>query len=208
VPTHSIALDRALVDPHPPHGFTPPDFSAPLDEAEALARIPTEATVKGMFLAAAVEAMRARDHAPSSEETFVPFDDYPMRRAVALLFEAARAVHPGLPIREGIRRLTWSAYGTFADSLIGRVVFAAARRSPASIYRLAARAWPHGASHGRLAPEILDDRTAIVRATEFPLPEPAGIGIAEGVLLGCKRHGSVAVLREGPDALQLWIRWA
>lgn len=205
--TDSIALGWSVADPGRPAGFEAPDFSSPLDEAETLARIPEEATVKGMFLASAVAEIRAQGHEPPTIGAFLPFDDYSMRHAVELLFAAARVVYPAVPIREGIRRLTRPAYATFAGTLIGKVLFATVGRSPAAVYRLAARAWPHGASHGRLASDVLDDRTAVVVASEFPLPEAAAVGIAEGVLRGCRREGTVAVRHEGRDALRLWIRW-
>ena len=170
--------------------------------------MPADATVKGMFLNATVETVKGLGGPSLAEERFFAFRDYPLRRSLELLVEGARHVYADQPPREGLRRLARPGYAVFADSLIGKVVFAAIGRDPAAIYKLAAKAWRHAASVGKLEPQIVDPHTALIRVSELYLTDAVGIAIAEGVLEACGRDGYVAQRMRSPLEGEFLIHWS
>jgi uncharacterized protein (TIGR02265 family) len=55
-------------------------------------------------------------------ERWLPFSKYPLRELMRLVVNAARILHPQQPISEGMRRIGWFAYPSFAATMAGRVV--------------------------------------------------------------------------------------
>ncbi len=55
-------------------------------------------------------------------ERWLPFLKYPLRELMHLVVNAARILYPKLPLAEGLRRVGWFAYPSFAATMAGRVV--------------------------------------------------------------------------------------
>lgn len=161
-----------------------------------------------MFFAQIQQEYRRRGLEPPTQERFQVFQRYPLRRLMELLVEAAGTVHADVPLREGLRRLGHGAYGVFAESLVGRTLFAALGRDVGRILGLAGRAWAHAASAGSLEVEPAGAQAVRIRAHDFVLfPECTAVGIAEGVLLACERPGVVACRSESATEAEFWIHW-
>lgn len=207
MPDDAVALDLPVAEYDLPDGFHVPDTSGPFDAEARCRAVPPGATVKGMFLEAMVEDIRRRGFEPPTQERFYAFHDYPMVQCLELLIEGSRLSYADLPVPEGIRRMSRPAYATFADSLIGKVVFAAMRGSVAGIFRLASRAWGRATNVGKLETEIVDENTARISTSDFYLTEFAALGIAEGVLEACGHQGIVAYRPRSAIAGDYWIRW-
>ena len=105
------------------------DWKAPLDPEAYIADTPAMATTKGMFNTSIAEL--GRRSAPTREDDvfegvaarrWPAFADVSLREHMRLLVNVARLRYPREPLREGLRRLGWLAYPTFAESTPGRVL--------------------------------------------------------------------------------------
>ena len=57
-----------------------------------------------------------------TRESWISFRSYQLREFMQLLVNAARILHADQPLGEGLRRLGWLAYPSFASTMAGRVV--------------------------------------------------------------------------------------
>lgn len=200
-------LDLPIADLDLPDGFALPDWKAPFDLQAHLRTLPAGATVKGMFLSSTIDTVRDRGGGLLTGEKFTAFRDYPLGRTLELLVEGAPLVYPDRPLRDGMRRLARPAFPVFAESLVGRAVFAATGRDPRSVLGLASRAWRHATNTGKLESAPQDDTSTLVHVSEFHLTEMVAVGIAEGVLEACGRRGVVARRMRSPTEVDFLIRW-
>jgi uncharacterized protein (TIGR02265 family) len=185
-----------------------PDWNAPLDVHAYIGRVPKHATGKGMFLAQLQKEVQSRGLELPTREKFYAFRDYPLPLAMELIVEAAKLLHPGLSLREGIRRLAWSSYDVFRETMIGRVVFGAVGVNLGAIFKLAGRAVGHTTNVGQLETEPIDDRSVIVHVRDVYLfADCYSAGMAEGVLIASRRKGFVAQQMTGPTTGSFYVRW-
>jgi uncharacterized protein (TIGR02265 family) len=181
--------------------FAPPDFDAPLDVEEAIARTPAVVQTKGMFTRQIVEL--GRRAAPSRDgeilagvprRHWMPFLDYPLREHMRLLANVAPIRYAGLTMREGLRRLGWSAFATFADSMAGKVVLGAvggdideraegsASRSLESVLAVADRGISLSISHGKVVSRKIEPGLWELYYSEiWCFLDSYHVGIIEGV---------------------------
>jgi uncharacterized protein (TIGR02265 family) len=90
---------------------------------------PLDETTQGVFLQyIRDEVVKRMGSAPPKlfeglpRNRWVPFLKYPLRELMHLVVNAARVLHPKQPLAEGIRRVGWFAYPSFAATMAGRVV--------------------------------------------------------------------------------------
>ena len=90
---------------------------------------PVDETTQGVFLQYIRDEVVIRTgSAPPKlfeglpRDRWVPFLKYPLRELMHLVVNAARVLHPKQPLAEGIRRIGWFAYPSFAATMAGRVV--------------------------------------------------------------------------------------
>lgn len=192
-----------------PPGYAWPDFDAPLDLEREIAQLPSGATAKGMFLKRLAAELARRGKGFSNGKTYQAFSDYSLEECVRCNVEAARLLHPSLSLREGLRRIAWQSFDTFAASTIGGVTLSAVGREPAAILRLADRAMSFAISTGSHRTEVIDSHGLTVHADEvYFFPDSFGVGVAEGVLRSCRRIGSVAIKRHSKARYTYLVRWA
>jgi uncharacterized protein (TIGR02265 family) len=104
--------------------FREPRWDAPFDADAAIARIPAEATIAGMFPhALAAEARRRGGNLPSARPKYVGFTFYPLREHARLLVETCQRFYPELPIRQALRHLGQYAPKAMTASTLGRIMF-------------------------------------------------------------------------------------
>jgi uncharacterized protein (TIGR02265 family) len=187
-----------------------PDWNAPLDVEEVLARIPPDAVVRGLFfqeLARQCEA-RGKPPPPSMPPRLVPFGNYPLHAYCSSVIETARAIEPDVPLREGVRRVGRAAYPALAQSMIGRVVFGVLGNDYLAIIRLCAKAYSMSLNIGRAETLESGPGRAVVRLDDmFNLFDSFQVGVFEGSLESCNKQGTVAVWRETPISGEFLVTW-
>jgi uncharacterized protein (TIGR02265 family) len=100
-----------------------------LDVEGFIARVPSDASCKGMYFADLVAFLRKAGHdggprvAELLAKRYVPFRDYPLADHMRMTAVASRLAFPDCCTREAMRRFGWKAFPTFVQSLIGRIVF-------------------------------------------------------------------------------------
>jgi uncharacterized protein (TIGR02265 family) len=166
-----------------PTTWSEPPWDAPLDADAVVAAISSTATISGLFLGAVADMAKHRGVTlPSARESYVGFRPYLLREHARLMVEAAHAVWPKSPLREGLRRMGRGSPGALVQSMIGRVVLGSAE-GPIEILRAMAKSY---ALHTKPAAiEVLEARPgrAILRATDVVyFLDSHHVGVFEGVL--------------------------
>jgi uncharacterized protein (TIGR02265 family) len=93
---------------------------------------PPNAATQGTFFRHVRDAVVAKTgDVPASlmrgltERSWAPFLKYPLRDFMHLAVNAARILHADQPLAEGLRRVGWLAYPSFASTMAGRIVLLA-----------------------------------------------------------------------------------
>jgi uncharacterized protein (TIGR02265 family) len=192
--------------------FLEPRFDD-FDPAAHLALTPSDATTKGMFFRALAE-QASRSKSRGAVERWVgrnhlSFRDYPMRDFMAFSVEAARAIFPGTPLGEGLRRLGKTAYPTFAASMIGRVIVGVFGDDLERIFSVAPRAYDVAIAPTRVRVKALGPRHFRFGYEDaFAFVDSYQVGVIEGAIL---HHGSTPSVRVHAPSLASAIfdvRWA
>ena len=190
-----------------PQAFAPPDWDAPLDAEGRIARAPDGATVRGMFLQDSVEAMRAGGVDPGPRK-YIAFKTYPVQEYMALVVEAARALHPRKPLRAALRHLGRDVYPTFEKTMVGSAIFAFAGRDFGRVAKLAGRGYGVSLSPGGATTEFVEDGhlRACLRSI-WVFPDCFQIGVWEGALDVCGAKGSIEIDVLGDCDVDYDVRW-
>ncbi len=192
--------------PVPPGSpFRDPDFAAPVDLQAHLALLPPGATGKGMYFNALLAAgARARPGldlcalAGITARRYIPFRDYPMDEYLRLEVATAAAVHRGVPIGEGLRRLGWTALDSLLGSHVGKMVFGVLGRDADLILLNSPKGYQLTLSFGLLTVEKDGPRRYLVHASGLPIfLETYHVGVFEGGLRHCGARGRVRIATEG-----------
>lgn len=196
--------DLALVT----SGFVPPNFEASFDLGAALARMPAHATGKGMFVKRLLRELACRELAHPFDNSFLPFQDVPLRTCAEVNVYAARVLHPGLPLPEALRRVARMSFETFQESLAAQLILTGTHHNPHPILALASRLVSYTTNVGTLQSLHVDATTRLIRARDsYLFSEYFGVGMAEGVLHACKKRGQVQVKVLTPTDVDFLIRW-
>lgn len=189
-------------------GFSPPTLNVTFDLAAALERIPASATGKGMFVKRLLRELSCRGLPLPVDDSFSTFQDIPLRRCAELNVYAARAIHPGLPLPEALRRVARMSFETFQESLAGHLILTGTHRNPHPILALASRLVSYTTNVGSLHSVYVDASTRLIRARDtYLFPECFGVGMAEGVLTACNKRGRVLVRSFTPTDVDFLICW-
>jgi uncharacterized protein (TIGR02265 family) len=74
-------------------------------------------------------------------DRWLPFLKYPLRELMHLVVNAARILHPKQPLAEGMRRIGWFAYPSFAATMAGRVLLFACGETLDDVVRSGPKAY-------------------------------------------------------------------
>ncbi len=198
-----------------PDEFVPPDFAADLDVEACIARCPASATAKGMFLSGAAEM--GRRAAPSRQEEifsglvrqrWTPFLDYSLRDNMRIMVNVTRLRWPRETVREGLRRVGWTAYPTFAESMAGRVILGVVNKDLEAKFSVVTRGFSLSVSHARVTPRRIGDRHWQLEYVDvYCFLDSYHVGILEGVV---RTHGLVPDIRiqlTSPESGTMDLRW-
>ncbi len=193
----------------PPEGFTIPDFSAPLDVDAYLSRLPAGATFKGTVAAATLNTLRTANVAPPTTKVYTEFRDYPMHELLELNIASARALCPDLPVREGLRRIGRALFPTFAQTLIGRVMYGVFGGNVSAIFRLANKSFEITQNTGKVRTEVLGKDTVLLAFTNtYTFLSSYHYGVLEGALERCGVRGEVWFREASPSEGEFFVAWS
>lgn len=163
--------------------FREAPWRAPLDPVTEIDRIPAEATMSGLFLAAVVDMAKQKGVTlPSARPSYTAFRPYLLREHCALMVEAACAIWPEEPLRQGLRRIGRGAPRALVQSMIGRVVLGSVE-GPTEILRAMAKSYPLHSKPGSLEVIELGPGRVIVELRDIHhFLDSHHIGVFEGVL--------------------------
>lgn len=188
--------------------FAPPSWTAPFDPDAFVASIPADMRVRGLFFRNLIGQLKeAGGELPQT--SYVPFQFYPGRDYVRLLVDVAHARHPRLPLRQGLRRIGHTVYGTFLQSTIGRVLFAFAGRDPRAALRVAPRAYAI-ASGGTITARVYDDgpdRTILELQNVWTFPSCHEVGVLEGALQAFRSDAMIEIAEHSPGNVDFRVIW-
>jgi uncharacterized protein (TIGR02265 family) len=106
-----------------------PSLGHAVDVERYLKACPQDESTQGTFLQyIRDEVVKRMGGAPPKlfdglpRDRWLPFLKYPLRELMHLAVNAAHILYPKLPLSEGLRRVGWFAYPSFAATMAGRVV--------------------------------------------------------------------------------------
>jgi serine/threonine-protein kinase len=178
-----------------------PRDDAPVELDEHLRRLPTGATVKGMFF---LELQRLAEQAsvwPQVLETagvtdrrYYNFRDYPMVDNLRLTAAVAAHVHPTIARGKAIRHLGQTALDVVLGSQIGRALLGIDGRDLEQLFLRGPRAYKLLLGVGEITSEKVSSDVFRFHAKNFPaFLETYQIGVIEGVLRHCGKTGQVRI---------------
>ncbi len=201
-------LDLPISEIELPEGFEIPALDGTFDASEYIRSTPVDATVKGMFLQAFANYARQAGKQLSCRQRFYSFNDMPLTQALELAQETAERVHPELPLADGLRQVGRILYPTFASSMIGKVIFSAAKERLRSSIELAPQAIKTCLSHGKLDVQRPDDGSALLHLSDSTLfTECIPVGVVEGMLEAAGCPGIVASRVHSLTEIEIYVRW-
>ena len=186
--------------PHAPAlALRPPSFDAPVDLDEHLRRVPSGATIKGIFF---LEFQRVAEEAgmwPAvmlaaglKKKRYFAFRDYSLVDNLRLAVAVASHVYPDLSPGEGLRRLGQSAVDVVMKSQIGRAVFGLLLHDLEPILLRGPKAYKLLLGVGDVTVEKVSESLYRFHARNLPaFLETYQVGVIEGVLRHCGAQGRV-----------------
>jgi uncharacterized protein (TIGR02265 family) len=190
-------------------GFSVPNWSAEEDIEGRIRAMPSNATAKGMFLQAVVDTAKNFGVEELTRQDYTSFKDYPLREFIDLAVSAVPRIYPGLPLREGLRRLGQQVYPMFANTMIGTAIFSVAARSWPQTMRLATRAYAVSIKPGSASVTHEEPGRGIVEfRSVWSFPDSYQVGIFEGAMQLLGVRGDIRVRVHSPCDADLLITWA
>lgn len=177
-----------------PGPFVEPKFTGSLDVDERVDGAPHDGLVKGMFFSAIAKEAYAVAGTQVGRERYVPFRGYPLQEWIAFLPEAARAAHPNVHPKEGMRRFGQNAFQVLSESVIGRVLLSMAGKNLFASVSLTSRVFQAIGSHGHLTSPINEPGRAVIALRDmWDYIDAWYVGIFEGALRAFGASGEVRV---------------
>ncbi len=181
-----------------------PRFDAPVDLDGHLRRVPSGATIKGMFF---LELQRVAEKsgvwrqvlltAGVAERRYYNFRDYPMVDNLRITLAVATHVHPDRSHGEGIRLLGQGALDIVLGSQLGRAVFGPFDRDMDPLFLRGPKAFKLLLGIGDVTSEKISPRVYRFHARNFPaFLETYQVGVIEGILRHCSQQARVMIALE------------
>lgn len=188
--------------------FVDPPWESPLDVERALAVIPADAKISGMFFAYLVAAAKAQNIVlPSARDRYLAFNFYPVTDLALLVLEAIPLLFPGRSLRHALRTLGRRGPDALLSSTLGRVTLGSAEGVHAAVAAIAS-AYELNLRPSHVA--ILDTAQSwmVVRLEKiFYFLDSHHVGAFEGVLRFAGTHGTVRLASRGPASADLLLSW-
>ena len=187
-----------------------PNFDDDIDVAAALACVPADATIKGMFVNGLIELLPAGADLgePALSRRRIPFKDEPLVDFMRVSVAVARALYPELPLRRALREVGRATYRAFFTSLTGRVVFGVLGADVEKLIRATTKAYGLTQSHGRAdVVESSAHHCVLHYKGLFQFLDCLEIGVVEEAVTSCGLVPSVEVVLETSSSGRMNIRF-
>jgi uncharacterized protein (TIGR02265 family) len=194
---------------NPPDRFTEPPWEEPLDAEAALAAIPEDAQISGMFIAPLVAAgAKSSTSAPAgARERYVAFRFYPLREHAAWLLEVARSLHPDRSLRAALRKLGRGAPAAFLTSTLGKVMLDASLGFEGNVAALA-KAYELNVRPGSATVrESRPGRVVVSLEDIHYFLDCHHVGVFEGLMKHVGVRGHVQIACRSPSSADLLLEW-
>jgi uncharacterized protein (TIGR02265 family) len=188
--------------------FKEPDWKGAIDFAARISAIPEHAKARGMFFQLLIQAMGDRAPEETSGRRYLAFKNYPMREYVELMMLgcAKRPKHEAAG--EYVRRLGRLVYPSYAETLTGTAIFAAAGRNFRRALELCPAAYRVVMDPGAVTVRSISEGHAVIELREiWNLPEFHQVGVFEGAMDVCAATGTIEVDVIDFGSADFEIRW-
>jgi uncharacterized protein (TIGR02265 family) len=187
--------------------FVDPPWDHPLDVERALLLIPESATISGMFYVALSEGARRRGvRLRFPEPRYLPFRFYSLRDFSELLVQAAPLFHPGVPLREGLRRIGRVGPAALLKSTLGKVTLGAAS-GVHEVVAAFAKTYPINVKPSSCTIEQRGERSMVLRLHAPHFLDSHHVGAFEGTLEHAQVTGHVRLAKRGDTSADLLLEW-
>jgi len=181
----------------------PPRFHEEVDLAAYIRACPREATTRGAFFqrvheatSAAVVGDRERLFEGLDRRSWFPFQSYPLTEFMRLSHNAAVVSFGSFGSAEGLRRIGWMAYPSFASTMAGRVVIFALGNTLDDIVAVVPQAYKHTLPLASVdVTRKGESHYEIVMRDVHSFVDTYHCGVLEGALVAHGRRPSVSVQR-------------
>ena len=126
--------------------------------------------------------------------SYQPFLSYPHADFIRLAVAAASALHPSVPLGEGLRRIGQSAYDALLPSLAGKILFGVLGVDFEQVLTHGPKGYALAVTFGSVEFERLGPGHARYTYRAMPaLLDTYHVGVIEGAMRHCKVEGEVLV---------------
>lgn len=188
-------------------GFHTPDLNAPLSLEAVLARVPPEATVRGLVLMSVARDLE-RFGGLEPEERVLPFKEYPLTEQIRLMHAAALRVYPALPHREALRRMGRKLYPALRETLPGRVLFGAVGEDLRAVFAVTSQAYALAGAPLRARLLFQEEGRLRVRLDKaYGFVDCYHVGVVEGAVLALRHEPRVRLKLLSPIDAEFDVTW-
>lgn len=180
---------------------------------EALARVPGDVTIKGMFIDGLLDLAKARgvalDVDVALQRRRPTFKDEPMVDFMRLAVAVAQAAWPERSLVEGLKEVGRQTYRTFLTSLTGRVVFGILGEDINKLISATTKAYAASQSHGR-AEVIESSATHCVLEYRFlyQFLDSLEVGVVEEAVNSCGLSAEIRMELTSPVSGRMHISFS
>jgi uncharacterized protein (TIGR02265 family) len=209
---------RASVAPPKPdeEGFFTPTFADEVSLDRYLVACPADATTRGTFF------LHVRDHVAKelgrvpdalfdgiARRAWLPFHTYSLREFMRLAHNGARLAYARLPTSDGLRRIGWMSYPSFAATMAGRVVLFAFGDQLEDIVKAAPKAYGVGLPGATVTSRELGPRHWRFSLRDvYSFADAYHYGVIEGAVLAFSREPHIRLRLLGrPCDADFDVRW-
>jgi uncharacterized protein (TIGR02265 family) len=188
--------------------FVDPPWEAALDVERALASVPADAKISGMFFVALVAGAKQRKVVlPSARDRYVAFNFYPVIDLARLLVEAAQLFFAGRPLRHALRSLGKAAPDAFLSSTLGKVTLGSTEGVHAAVAAMA-NAYELNLRPSRVSTLDSGPDWVTVRLDKVCyFLDSHHVGTFEGILRFAQVKGTVRLASRGAASADLLLAW-
>lgn len=192
----------------PPSAFVAPSWTAPLDGERAIAGMPEQATIAGVFfLALSDAAVRHSVKLAFPRSRYLQFGFYPVREFARLLVEVAPKFYPGTSLRQGLRLIGQVGPKAFLRTTLGRVTLGAGEGVHAAVTAVA-KTYAINVRTSRCEVLSVEPRSMMVSLDDVPhFLDCHHVGVFEGCLEYARATGEVRIHVRGERAADLLLTW-